>query len=295
MLNMDISWDKIVKSTKYKRRYRTELLDLFIPNYVFHIWEHNKQVYKPDKDFIDALLGSEKISVTPEMFKHLPSEVYYIDLSDMPEYDPIVGVFSYIRVSNNTLYFCQEFLAKDLIFFSHNSMVRFDDECEEIELPLDEALVGKETDKLTMSEDICMPKLTGDYTEVRPRQVAELSIMMALYLVSREPDIAESMASKQYYRPNTTGTIKNKFSEIQEWDVGIRYGTQLRDFYKKAEAEEYNGGESQPSGTRKPVKPHFRRGHWHKYWCGQGRKRLEVKWVAHTFVAGGQAQDVVIH
>ena len=32
------------------------------------------------------------------------------------------------------------------------------------------------------------------------------------------------------------------------------------------------------------VRPHVRRAHWHHYWVGEGRTRLEVRWIEPTFV-----------
>ena len=37
-------------------------------------------------------------------------------------------------------------------------------------------------------------------------------------------------------------------------------------------------------GTGRSVRPHVRRAHWHHYWVGEGRTRLEVRWIEPTFV-----------
>lgn len=35
------------------------------------------------------------------------------------------------------------------------------------------------------------------------------------------------------------------------------------------------------------VRPHLRRAHWHHYWVGQGRTRLELRWI-HPVLVGGE-------
>lgn len=46
---------------------------------------------------------------------------------------------------------------------------------------------------------------------------------------------------------------------------------------------------------RKSPIPHFRRAHWHKFWVGEGRNTLKVKWIEPVFVGQGPSSNATIH
>ena len=41
-----------------------------------------------------------------------------------------------------------------------------------------------------------------------------------------------------------------------------------------------------PSQTKRIFKSHWRKGHWHHFWAGQGRKQKILKWVQPVYVKG---------
>jgi hypothetical protein len=45
-------------------------------------------------------------------------------------------------------------------------------------------------------------------------------------------------------------------------------------------------GQSHDAGSRRIFKSHWRRGHWHHYWAGAGRKEKILKWVQPVYVKG---------
>ena len=47
------------------------------------VWKYNKIVYEPDYDFSQALIGTNKLRVYPEMLKHIPFNTFYLVLSKM--------------------------------------------------------------------------------------------------------------------------------------------------------------------------------------------------------------------
>ena len=47
-------------------------------------------------------------------------------------------------------------------------------------------------------------------------------------------------------------------------------------------------------GSSHSVRPHVRRAHWHHYWVGEGRNRLEVRWIEPTFVLPEGKREVKI-
>lgn len=53
-----------------------------------------------------------------------------------------------------------------------------------------------------------------------------LIFQTVMYLASKKPDVSENEVTRKTYKPSKI--IKNKFSEIQKWDVGVRYGSEIR-------------------------------------------------------------------
>ena len=53
-------------------------------------------------------------------------------------------------------------------------------------------------------------------------------LQFLMYLSSKEPDINESPDTINTYRPSSV--IRNKYSEIRKWEVGVRYGEKIRQF-----------------------------------------------------------------
>lgn len=102
--------------------------------------------------------------------------------------------------------------------------------------------------------------------------------------------------SEQSFITKRGATIKDKYSEIRKWDVGIRIGAAIRQ--KSASVEK---GESikTASGHSSP-RPHMRRGHWHHYWTGprnvSENRRLILKWLSPMAVAATpEDTPIVIH
>ena len=66
---------------------------------------------------------------------------------------------------------------------------------------------------------------------------------------------------------------------------------------KSFEMQLVSGAEYQKStaaGTGRTVRPHVRRTHWHHYWVGEGRTRLEVRWIEPTFVLPEGKREIKI-
>ena len=109
-------------------------------------------------------------------------------------------------------------------------------------------------------------------------------INAVLYLCASNAEVEESEITKKTYRPPKT--IKNKFSEIRAWHVGVRYGETIRMTRKKADRDVTDRVTHPGAGTSK--RPHMRRGHWHHYRTGKGRTNLILKWIPPILVGTGE-------
>ena len=79
-----------------------EIFDYILEPYVLNVWRLNKQVYKPDNDFCNALLKTENLVITKDMLKHLPCKHFYIDLNDCSLFNPIKGIFVNVFLHHNS-------------------------------------------------------------------------------------------------------------------------------------------------------------------------------------------------
>lgn len=120
------------------------------------------------------------------------------------------------------------------------------------------------------------------------------ALQVVLYILASNAEIVPN--SEQSFITKRGATIKDKYSEIRKWDVGIRIGAAIRQ--KSASVEK---GESikTASGHSSP-RPHMRRGHWHHYWTGprnvSENRRLILKWLSPMAVAATpEDAPIVIH
>lgn len=278
---------------------KTEWKDIYLGTAIWERWSRNKQVFQPDPYFTEALLHTDGLELTKEQITHLPVDTFYIDFTDVPLFDPIVGAVVYVRIKDTQVDVVEYLLSKDLLYYSFYTGGRLDEN----------GMI-----KLNMNNFVGKPYLEYDTTfngnhnkkviesVIDRTQVSLFGVQMISYLTSREPDITENPITKSTYKK--TSTVKNKFSEVQKWDVGVRFGKSIQSRLTEAQNESRKSnsrsGNHNGSRVRKSPVPHFRCAHWHKYWVGQGRKKCEVRWVEPTLVGFNipgvdSAANVVIH
>lgn len=278
--------------------YKTEFRDIYLLRCFTDFWVREKQVFKPDVDFLDALVSSETIEFSRFMLSHLPSKNFYIDLSEFENFMPIVGCFAFIWEStdSNMVTISLYLLSKDMITFSYYFQGEYNDRG---------ILVFDSKDVYGTKDFSVSPKLCigasyneKDYEHTVERKDIILScIKLIAYLCSREPELNDSSITKGTYKKSKT--VRNKFSEVRIQDVGRGFGVRYRNYNKTLSAKSVKGSKGSKGGSshhcHKFPAPHFRSGHWHRYWVGKGRTELDVKWIEPTFVGGSIATDVVVH
>ena len=240
--------------------------DQFVNDNVFPIvineWSKSKQVYKPDKDFANALLNTDEFIINKDIINHLPCQLFYLDLTEC-NYDNIEGVFVHTFICDNTIRINIFMIAGEefsplYIDFPNN-------------------------DKGTVS---IQDSRSNIYNEV-----IALTLHMISYMSIDKPQITESDLTKNTYRkPSKQSTIRNKWSEVNIQDVGIIYGQKYRKYMK-----EYNSTENSEIKSYKPRAPHFRKAHYHRFWVGKGRKELRINWIEPIYVGFGDNKNIVIN
>ena len=117
---------------------------------------------------------------------------------------------------------------------------------------------------------------------------------MILYILAQNAEITQNF--EQSFITKRGKTIKDKYSEIRKWDVGIRVGAAIRQQKMREQSEQ---PERNQNGHNSP-RPHMRRGHWHHFWTGSKtrpeERKLILKWLSPMTVATNTDDTpVVIH
>lgn len=280
----------------------TEMRDLIISHPLFEKWSAYKQIYKPDADFAKALINTDKMKIAKEQMEHLPINAFYLDLSEL-KIDPIHGAFVFIYPNNDGVSIIIINLTYDLIFFSSYFTMTYADG-NELSIMSKDIQNRKE---FTVVDSGPMSEMYGKKYYFDSKSITTLVLQLLTYMGVAEKDIKESETTKRTYRPRKPGAkIKNKFSELQMFDVGFYYGSKFRKKIKELGIDPENltfeddeiktGGKHK---THKSPHPHLRQAHWSHYWCGHGEKKeLQRRWIEPTFVGFGDnaiANAATIH
>lgn len=268
----------------------TELRDIMLCNIFIERWAQNKLSYRPDGDFLDALAGSKKLKLNKNIFDHLPAKCFYLDLTDLEGCGSIHGMFINVLPKETKVDVVMYLLTDELTLFSYYGGGRYDED-ENLSINFDEMTAkGYEVSKMDgMKYEVNTDNLDDAYRD--RKFMAIIGMQMIAYLSSKKPDIEENEVSKKTYRPRKNGVKpKNKFSEVQSYDVGIRFGSAFRKEKVSRGINDYTS--TLMSGRKSPI-PHFRSAHWQHFHVGTGRKNVILKWVEPCFV-GGTPKSVVV-
>ena len=268
----------------------TEVKDLFLWPAIYELWGKSKQVFKPDGDFAEALLHTEKACITANMVDHLPYNLFYLDLSACDFY-PIDGVFVYIKRYDKDISINMQALSNTATFSFYLNLVLDDNYYREIDL---NSLTKSDFNYVEdfICEDI-KQKVDKSKFKITRNELSNFVLQMILYLSIENPQLSESDLTKHTYRlPSETHKVKHKWSEVRIQDVGIKYGNAFRKTYSSYK-KDYE--RTPVDHKRKSPIPHFRCAHWHKFWVGKGRTELKLLWMEPVFVGNGDSHNIIIH
>lgn len=247
---------------------------------IIGVWTKNKQVYKFDSDFLNELTTTESIVFTKDCFDYLPYQTFYIDISDNTDLcERVITKGLFLKVDKLSSETSDEYLVRicrvtDSIFFYDS----FTFKNEDTETYVTD--VASQTEISIYTNEILGIKNTFRFDG---RLYVILLQQVLTYLASTEPDLVENVNTKRTYRKPTENSIpKDKFSEIRQWDVGVRFGSSFRR-WKQQSVNRNNT--SRGVGERARQRPHLRRAHWSHYWYGHGNEKVRrPKWVASYMV-----------
>lgn len=270
----------------------SELFDALESMAIIKKWSCNKQVFRLDNDFVHELLNTEEVFYEKDSWKFLPYQLFYLDIEDCPEY-------------------CEMFSCQGIFVYVHNL---FEDGKEKVVIRIyrvnhdmfikDMFELGNVSDQLGFynlsdtKEEIYLSNGEEKKVTSNIRGLMIMVVQILNYLSSVQPDIEENPQTKKIYRKPAPHTEpKNKYSEIQKWDVGVRFGTAYRAWKKEQESIEPKETSGTQHSRHGKVRPHCRKAHWSHFWYGSGENKVRrAKWLSECFV-GVRTEEMpaVIH
>lgn len=260
-------------------------------------WKKNKQVLTCTDDFIECLSLTEELKIPENIVEILPFDTFCLDLTKNKYFTDID--YAYVAFRKSISGYLQVHIIRilnDKIFFS--LYILFEKEEIKCENGVSYYEYKKQDipkqDTITVAMDAIS---TAGKKEVNNEKFSEMCIFiiqLALYISAANKDMSQSSRTKNTYRPKKDKKIKNKFSEIQEWNVGYIVGKTYSVRKEEAKAK-YASGYSLTEKRRSPM-PHVRKGHFQMYHVGKGRTETVIKWLEPIFVGGGMNESLpVVH
>ena len=276
------------RKSKREGNAYTEAIDSLTMADMILQWGIFKQVYKLDKDFLSELLHTRNLVVPAYSINHLPADDFYLDFSGAEDVYPVAGAFVHV-VKGDSPQIAVMMLTDERIFFSYYSNLQYVEGLAEIPK---EAVPMTPFLAYNFGDEENAPK---NYDFDPRANIVRAIFQSIVFLAAENKDVEESPVSKKTYRKSST--VRDKFSEVRTWDVGVRYGKAIRigrtaEAVSEEDTEEFQGDEC--GNPRKSPRPHVRSAHWHRYHVGKGRKEIRINWLAPSMVGGNKELPATI-
>ena len=256
-------------------------------------WRLSKEVYVVDEDLKDLLFEQDgELDVPDEILLQLPYPCFYVELPNTYyRADKIHGFFVTLEydVINGDKELKPVFLTDDGDIFSYSIHIGAKTIEESVDMLDKQALENTNGDKELKRLALKAMQDSAE-TKIFLKQI----LQVILYILAQNAEITPS--SEQSFITKRGKTLKDKYSEIRKWDVGIRVGAAIRQQKIREQSERT---ERNQSGHNSP-RPHIRRGHWHHFWIGPKtqpeERKLILKWLSPmTVAANPEDTPIVLH
>ncbi len=236
--------------------------DTIISVMTLEAFRHTKTIYSFNDELTEAFMEIDT-TIMRKALETLPFRTFFLEFRKDSYYE---GLFvQYYKMSTNKVVL--NFLA---LLPSQRTI--------SVEVELDEDMtVGEIVEKVYRKNSV-------------DRDVNTIGLFLiwglnaTLYLCTKNCVIKENEEQKKIYQKHTV--IKDKNTEIRKWDVGYR---EINDKNSKKKIPKSSVNSAEVNRNR--PREHMRRAHFHHYWCGPGRTRLELRFVLETSVNKNQETD----
>ena len=245
-------------------------------SFVTEMWEQSKQVYKFDHDFLEVLFSTDYCTSAENLFNYLPYETMYIDVSRY------AGKYSHDLACDGMFVHVENYNGRWLIYIVALNGVKMESYC----VVLHNVSVELKERRWIVYDDSRLKGLDESDEANRHRAcVIEAILLILTYLASVEPDVEPAKDNQP--------RAKGKPAPVKKWNVGVRIGNRIRTYNAQTTNTDTRGQ------TGRTVRPHMRKGHWHKYRykTPDGGYVLRPRWLHPMFVASSNVAELpaVIH
>ena len=279
----------------------TDSKDLIISSLLLGDWAEHKNVYKPDKDFVNMLISTPNFKLHIDQLKALPYQDICFDFSACPDLAPVEIGFLSFRFVGDSIFIVNYLMNSKLNIFSFYYGAKIDAGYINLsEMSLDNMLPAADEYKISQEFAFGSEAVRYDYKYTR-RAIANIMLQLIGYITCQNAEVKQSVQSKKTHKNHPASyKPKDDISEFTEYDIGIRIGKTIRKYTEQnknitedSESAEHSKTGSRAGGTKAP---HIRGAHWHHYWTGEGRTELIVKWLPPTFINKDKpSKDIIIH
>lgn len=257
----------IPNTDKFKKLYddapddiKSQILDLYCLCHMTNQWLKYKQVYKFDEDTKD-MLSNNKQKITNEILANLELPYNTIAIENIFKFDD--GDCDSLLINRTK---SKSGIEYTFYLFYANEKERYKHQF------LYYKTYGKEFED---AANECKPDIKNFYISIF--NMLMYLAQPKLEVLKKKSEVKERKNNKHFYG-----------LAVDQNEVGYKLGAAIRN-YKII----YEKNENHKTGGVK--KPHMRCGHFHHYWVGKGRKKLEVKYVEPMFIKGGANNIPVLH
>ena len=263
-----------ILTDEQRQRVLYQSYDYAIATVVTAAWRYSKQVYTFSKDFYDMLLDMDDFEIGWTLFDQLPYDTFYLELQDHEDISGILVKYNGEPDCSLLYVICDN--GGDVV--NVNSGIIKPGKTNSYKTFF-------ETEIYASNADFNAPEI------ILLRQALAFTIQACMYLCAKNADIEENEEQKRVYRPSKN--IKNKFSEVRKWDVGVRVIREHKAAQKNDEIQTASTGEN----NRRRPRQHWRKAHWHSYWIGPKTEQTKVlKFIAPILVNDNNDEmPVVVH
>lgn len=273
------------------KKYNTEHVTYGVEKIILDNWQKYKKVYNLDNTFTNILINTEISSIPVDIIKTIPFPSFYLKLNPDNNLSTIDGILVYIEIIEDRILVL-------LLIYQKNDCDHFFLNINNYQIINDEIIFENKPSKgVTHFCDDHVDDELLEYCDNDSDAYSKIIMQFIMYISSKKPDIMENPITKKTYKPSKCN--KNKFSEIQMWDVGARYGQAIKLALEKADKYAENiinlENESKNNKQRKSPRPHVRRAHYRRARTGKGRTEVTLIWIPPVIVCGDKEIPVTIH
>lgn len=264
-------------------------------------WRQSKMVYKFDEDLLEEILDNcDDIVVPSEILHKLPAPCIFIEIP-FPGFRGIKnpGFFVFIESEFDTrneelrMVFVDDsgcLTNQYIVHIGHDLTIG-----EGIDATIRRS--KQSMSNMEIPDDIANRFL--NYWETMRNAMIQ-AVHLVLYICAENADIKRDSEHEKIRKKPTKGNIKDRYAELERFDVGKDLGPIIRKVKHNAASHpeyvdtDYDDEDTADHKPQNKKRTHLRRAHYHHYWRGpKDHQELFLRWINSTIV-NGEVDDIPV-